>query len=316
VFDWLETIKPKRVVPENEVRLARHLRPLFLEDEASLSAAAVEQHLLSLDLAPATRNKVRTVGRLTIQWAMAARRWRGPNPFELVRRQREPKRTYETLTDAELLAVQKKLRPDRRREFRVSLHLGLRPGELFALRKEDVDFQRGEVRVRRSHGRDTTKTGTERLVPLLPASAQDLFEACQASPSELVFPGEGGGLQRHDTKLTRVIRTAMAAARVAVIDCAYKCRRCGSSVTLPPPVSENVCTACDVLRWPVPRVRPFRWYDLRHAAATLHRRAGADPLAIALVLGHSVRQTTDATYTHLSVGDLHRELGKWSLPRG
>lgn len=316
--EWLQAIRPKRVEPENEVRLSRHLRDLFLDDEASLSAGQIAQHLAALPgLSASSRNKVRSVGRLTIEHARANRRWNGNNPFALVRRVREESRTYVTLTDDELRAVQEKLRPDRRREFRVSLHLGLRPGELFALHKSDVDFNAGTIFVHRSHGRDETKTGKDRLVPLLPAIAQDVYEAHHHSPSDLLFAAPSGARQRADTKLTRVIRTAMVEAGVGIIECTYKCRHCGSRVKIPGGVRENVCTDCDRLRWPVPKVKSYRWYDLRHTCATAHRRAGADPLAVAVTLGHSVQRstTTDRTYTHFTVADLHRELGKWSLPR-
>lgn len=313
---WLAWIAPQRVCPENEERLSRHLRELFLEDEVTLVPALIDEHLTRLHLSPSTRNKVRGVGRLAIERARANGQWSSNNPFALVRRHREPRREYEQLTDVELAAVQAKLRVDRRREFRVAVHLGLRPGELFALQKSDVDFSKGSVFVHRSHGRDETKTGTDRLLPLLPAVTQDFYEAIRGSPNELVFPGEGGKRQREDTKITRVIRTAMAAAGVGIIETTFKCRRCGGSETLPGRPSESVCTGCQVLRWPVPKVRPYRWYDLRHHAASAHRRAGADPLAIAIVLGHSLGSTTtERTYTHFTLEDLHRELGKWSLPR-
>lgn len=315
--EWLVSIASKRVQPANEQRLARHLRGLYLEDETTLTAAMVEEYLAGLPLAPSTRNKARGVGRLALDRARASRRWREVNPFTLAPRAKEPSRKYETLTEAELVAVQEQLRPDRRRMFRLHLHLGFRPGELLALRKSDVDFQAGTILVHRSHGRSATKTGKDRVLPILASIAQDLWEAMQESGSELVFSNADGQQWRHDTKLTRVIRTAMRDAGVGITDVTYKCRRCGSAQHLPPPVSENVCTKCNVLRWPVPTVRPFRWYDLRHAAARCHRRAGADPLAIATVLGHSTRgaTTTDRVYTHFEVADLRRELSKWALPR-
>lgn len=313
---WLAWISPQRVCPENEHRLSRHLRELFLEDESTLTASIIDSHLTQLAVSASTRNKVRGIGRLVIERARAERQWASNNPFTLVKRVREPRRTYEQLTDEELVATQHHLRADRRREFRVSVHLGLRPGELFALRKEDVDFEAGSIRIHRSHGRDETKTGTVRLVPLLTSVAQDVFEAYHQSKSDLVFADPAGRRQQEGTKLTRVIRTAMAAAGVAVVETTYKCRRCGSKETLPGVPSENVCTTCQVLRWAVPRVRPYRWYDLRHTCASAHRRAGADPVAIKTVLGHSLGEsTTEKIYTHFTLADLKRELSKWSLPR-
>ncbi|MFZ5440425.1 MAG: tyrosine-type recombinase/integrase [Myxococcota bacterium] len=322
VHEWLEWIRPQRVDPRNEERLARHLFELYLEDERSLTSAMAEEHLRKLleTLSPATVNKVRGVGRLAIQRAMATRRWSGavPNPFALVRRQREPRRKYETLTPEELLRVQAELRPDRRRLFRVMLHLGLRTGEAFALRKEDIDFVKGTVQIHRSHHRDETKTGRARVVPLLLSVVDDLYEAIRESKTDLLFGDADGALQRYDTKLSRVLRSAMARAGVGIVEVTYKCRRCGSSETIKADrVSENVCT-CGMTRWPVPKVKPIRWYDLRHMCATLHHTAGADQLAISITLGHAVNgddSITSSIYTHLSMADLHREMSMWALPR-
>lgn len=316
---WLERIASRRVAPGNEARLVAHLRELFLEDEGTLTAAMVDEHLAGLmpALSPSTVNKVRGVGRQAVADAQARRLWAGHNPFALVKRQREPRRRYEQLTLAELALVQAQLRPDRRRLFRVSLHLGMRTGELLALRKSDVDFTAGVVRVHRSHGRDTTKTGKERVLPILAAIAGDLLEACQASTSELVFPGAEGDRQRVDTKLTRVLRTAMAAAGVGLTSVAYRCRRRGCGY-----VEEHrhttvdrdrECPRCAFTLWPVPRVKPVRWYDLRHMCATLHHRAGADALCVALAMGHSVRGTTQAVYTHPDAAMMRSELSRWHL---
>lgn len=328
VADWLESIREKRVRPGNEVRLSRYLRPLFLDDEDSLRLDAVEKLLAELvagGLAASTVNKIRGCGRLAVEHAMARRRWSAPNPFALVRRLKEPQRQYELLTLDELAAVQAQLRPDRRRMFRVALHLGLRTGELLALRKEDVDFDRGVVHVRRSHARDETKTGRTRVVPIHPAVAGDLFEALElarkaagdtiARPELLVFGSDTGELQRADTKLTRVLRTAMAAAHVGLLEVVYKCRRpaCRAVKVGAPPVMDTDCDECEFRMWAVASVRPVRWYDLRHICATLHHRAGADPLCIALALGHSVRGTTQAVYTHPDDATMMRELTKWRL---
>jgi integrase len=56
--------------------------------------------------------------------------------------------------------------------------------------------------------------------------------------------------------------------------------------------------------------RPFRFYDLRHTSATLHRLAGADPLVIRLMLGHASRNLTDDLYSHLSIDYQKTELAK------
>ncbi len=320
---WIARVTPLRVVKGAEIYLAEHLGPLLSLTERTLTAAHVEARLLELraTLSANTTNKVRSVGRLAVDHALASRVWNSPNPFALARRQKEVAPQYELLTLEELAAVQRHLRPDRRRLFRVDLHLGLRPGEAFALQARDVDAAARVIHVRRSHGRDTTKTGTIRTVPLVAAVASDVLAALeegdQTNPARLLFPRADGSRHRYDTKLCRVLRTAMAKAGVGLVSITYKCRRCGRSlVDAKPPlrVEERPCGACGASLWPVPKVRPVRWYDLRHMCATFHHRAGADPLCVALALGHSVKGTTHSTYTHPDNATMLRELSRWSLP--
>lgn len=319
---WYQAIAPIRVSPIGEAILLTHLRPLYLDDEASMTVGAISElmgKLIDDGYSPSTVNKVRGTGKRVIDHAMASKRWTGPNPFALARRKREPERTYEMLTLEELGRVQAKLAPDRRRMFRVALHLGLRTGELLSLRKEDVDFELGTVRIHRSHARDVTKTGKERTIPLHPACAGDLLEASLASSSEIIFAAEGGELQRHDTKLTRALRSAMALAGVAITSVTYKCRRryCHAA----PEVHEGVdaveklyCQSCEMRLWPVPEVREVRWYDLRHMAATFHHAARADEVCVAKALGHSIQGMTRSIYTHPTPEQMRAELTKWRLP--
>lgn len=315
---WLEHIATRRVEPKNERRLMRHLRALFLETEATLTVAMIDEHLGKLPpIANATLNKIRGVGRLAVKLAQAQQLWGGVNPFALVERKKEPKHRYTVLTLEELGKVQAKLRPDRRRQFRMALHLGMRPGEIAALRKSDVDFNAGTITVQRSHSRDTTKTGTERIIPILPAIAGDLLEAMAQAPGEVIFAGADGKQQRADTKLANVIRTAMRAANVGVLSVTWKCRRsgCGFRETCEGAnLAPRDCPECNYGLWPVKKVKRFRWYDLRHMCATLHDEHGADLLAISLLLGHSVKGTTERHYVHRQVPKMRAELSRWHLP--
>lgn len=318
---WYQAIAPIRVSPIGEAILLTHLRPLYLDDEASMTVGAISElmsQLIADGYSPSTVNKVRGTGKRVVDHAMAAKRWSGPNPFTLTRRKREPERKYEMLTLEELSRVQAKLAPARRRMFRVALHLGLRTGELLSLRREDIDFEAGTVHVHRSHGRDQTKTGTERIVPMHPAIAGDLLEASLASSSDIIFSAEGGELQRSDTKLTRALRSAMAAAGVAITSVTYKCRRRGCDAE--PEFHEGVdaveklyCQSCEMKLWPVPAVREVRWYDLRHMCATFHHAARADEVCVAKALGHSIAGMTRSIYTHPTPDQMRVELTKWRL---
>lgn len=322
IDEWLEYIRTKRVEPENEVRLARRLEPLRSKTEATLTAGAVAELLeQQADLGASSRNKVRGVGRMVVDWASSHQRWNRPNPFAFVKREKEAKRKYELLTLPDLARVQEHLRLDRQRLFRVALHTGMRPGELMGLRIVDVDFPNGVIHVRVSRDRDTTKTGEPRDIPIHPAIESDLLDACVESKGELVFGHRlDGSLESQNTKLTRILRTAMAKADVGVLGADWKCRRkgCGHVETHLGPIDRRrrrYCPRCEFKLLPVPMIKPVRWYDLRHMCATFHHDVGADRVCVKLALGHSLEGTTEEVYTHPSMEKMRVELTRWSLRR-
>jgi integrase len=315
---WFQRIAPTRVCPDNERRHLRHLAPLASLREGELTKGRIEELFGQLrapagKLSSATLNKVRGTGRLVIADAQGNGEWRGPNPFELVRRQREAKRLYVTLTLPEVALVLPHLRTDRRRLVKAILLVGMRPGEALGLKKEDVDLAGKLLRVRRSHGRNQTKTGKEREFPIPEELVQDLRDAIAESSGEYVFPKRDGTRQRKDTKLTRVIRAALVAAGL-VTGYRYICRRkdCRYEETRQAKEQAQDCPKCGFRLWVSPIPKALRFYDLRHSSATLHRKAGCDPLVIQEVLGHT-SNITDGTYTHLDEDYRRFEINKLKL---
>lgn len=311
---WLT--KVQRVRLHDEQRAIVQLKPLWGLREPELTHEAITDwfnHLVASGYSPVSVNKYRSAGRLAIQHAQANQQWGGANPFELVKRLKEPKRSYELLTLDEVKRVLPHFRADHRRMFRVSMVLGLRPGELFALRKEDISFDRGLVYVRRSHARDTTKTGTPRTLPLLSCIAGDVLEAIRESPSQLLFPAADGELKRADTKSCRLLHAAMRRAGV-VTGWTFTCRApgCEWTMSFAGPCDDMLCPTHG---WKALRngtVKKVRWYDARHMAASFHRLAGADRLAVKLLLGHG-GDITDDVYTHMGEDWVRRELSRFVL---
>jgi integrase len=84
---------------------------------------------------------------------------------------------------------------------KMALLTGMRRGELFRLRWQDVDFERGFIHIR------TPKSGQDQKIPLNPAAREVLSNHPRLS--EFVFPGRGGN-QRTDInkQVTRIKKAA------------------------------------------------------------------------------------------------------------
>lgn len=314
-LEWLASASKRLVCPANERRHIEHLRALWGKSEAELKPGVVMDALADLSerLGPATINKVHSTGRRIVRYAMLRGRWgQTPNPFDVVGRAKERRAIHRILTLEEARLVLPCMRPDRRTQALAMLYLGMRPGELKGLRKEDVDFKMGTIIIRRSNARESTKTGKERAVPLLEGLWPYLEDSARSSTGPYVFPARAGGIQRQDVKMSRTLHTALVAAGL-VTGYTLICRRRGCGHRQEAPHREGRCPKCNMVLWPLGHPIPVRWYDLRHSSATLHRRAGADPLAIQMLLGHAPESLTDSLYTHLTMDDLRRELNKLKI---
>lgn len=313
--EWRANVS--RVWWEKERPRFEHLRPLFDFTESELTPRRVKDHLTALrrkGCAADYCNKIQATGKLIIAEAQLSEEWTKLNPFSVVRRMRARKKKRPTLTIPEARAALPFLREDRRWMAATMLSLGLRNGEELGLLKTAVDLRAKELLVHRSHERDETKTGEDRLVFIPDELVPILEEAIRKSPSEtLVFADENGKQWRHDTNLTRTLGDALRKADV-VTGYRYHCRRkgCGYKETRPEKLALR-CPKCNFKLLVIGIPKKMRWYDLRHSCATLHRLAGADPLAVKVALGHARVDPTDDIYTHLTPAFQRRELNKLRL---
>lgn len=163
--------------------------------------------------------------------------------------------------------------------YRLTLSLGLRRGEVLALRWEDVDFGEGTIRISgsiqelggRIHRVAPKTESSVRTLPLTPSLAQALQAHQKALDEErasigsewqehgLVFPSQVGtpisprNLQRH-------FKLLLAAAKLPAT---------------------------------------IRFHDLRHSCATLLIAQGVHPRVVMEILGHSQISVTMNTYAHV-----------------
>lgn len=317
---WLKRISARRVCPDNERRHIGHMDPLAELKEGQLTKAAIEDLFAKLlkpkgPLGPPTINKLRSTGSLIIRDAQANAQWTGHDPFRLVRPLKSKKVKRPTLTLDELVRTLRCLEAYRARLVRFMVLLGPRPGEALGLLKPDVDLRHEMLKIGRSHARDSTKTGKERELPIPRALLADVRAAMRESPCELVFPTVDGRRQRSDTKLTRMLKAGMIRAGI-VTGCRYICRRRGcryKDERREQAARPQKCPKCGWTLWASPIPKQIRFYDLRHTASTLMRKAGVDPLVIQLALGHEPESLTDSVYTHLDSEYVRRELNKLKL---
>jgi integrase len=110
---------------------------------------AVENWLNSMPVAPGTRYKTKGVMSILFQHAMR-HEWAAMNPIRLVRQSALPLQEEIVLEPVEIAALLAELHDPFRTLILLASVTGLRRGELFGLKWEDVDFNESEIRVVRS----------------------------------------------------------------------------------------------------------------------------------------------------------------------
>jgi hypothetical protein len=172
--------------------------------------------------------------------------------------------------------------------------------------------------VARSWGRETTKGGHAEVIPIAAELVPYLEEALSLSPSELVFPGEDGGMRARHVQLEDVLRRALGRAGI-VQGYRHACRKkgCGHAESAPD-ASPRTCPACGRGLWGKPLVRAIRFHDLRHTTASLLMMSGANPAAVQRIMRHTDPRITTEVYGHLSPNYLRAEVDRLSfgLPAG
>jgi integrase len=265
---WLARYR-QRVRPATlEVALnsLKHLAVFESDLVESMTAAAVEDHLAALGQR-APRSAELTLD--TLKMILRSARERGQMIDEAILRIRKSSRDraeMRFLTWRQVMDLASETIEPYGNMVRFACLTGLRQGELFALREQNVEFERGLVRVT-AGARDgqivPTKTNAgRRRVSLSTEGAKVLREQLIARPSSevgLVFPTSGGKVWRKDNFMSRVFRPAVKRARL----------------------------------------EPLRFHDLRHTYAALMVAAGAHPKLLQVQLGHTSINVTLNTYGHL-----------------
>jgi integrase len=313
---WLRERCPSSSAYRERSRLRRHVMDAALGAVplTAVTAARIEERQREMERAGLARSYLNGLRRVLHTVFARARRdglWSGPNPIDEVEKRPEPKRAYVTLRAEEVPLLLAAVPDGWRAVFAAALYTGLRKGELFGLRRNDVDLDHRTITVRRSYDRETTKGGHADAIPIAEALVPFLEQALASSTSELVFPGPDGHMRSQEADPQKILRTALA--RAGLVDYwVHSCRRCKRSGE---PHTERhadgelrPCPRCGMKLWPTAKVRPMRFHDLRHSTATLLLREHVDAHRVQRLLRHRDMKTTTGTYGHLVVEDLREAI--------
>ena len=313
---WLERygrrLRSQTIIP----MVDKHLRPALGKLPLGGAAAALGPLLNSKigELGPSSLNHLRAYARrlYTVASLSSVGWWARPNPVsrDELPKFKEPKRKPATLAAEEVSALLAVLTPEWRPMFATALFLGLRRGELIALRKEDLDLAAGTLTVARSRDADTTKGGRAVTLPVPEPLRPYLDSAFQGSQSDWLFPKPDGAQRSLDLDVTAVLRRALGRAGL-VEGYEHRCRkaRCGH-VERAPDKTQRRCPKDGRALWLRPLPRRLSFHSLRHSCATLLAKARVHPKVAQQILRHADVETTLAIYTHVDLGDMREALGR------
>jgi integrase len=302
--EWRKTwtdLEPKTKAGYESI-LNKHILPRF--GKARLSAItpdAVQRMVneLAEDHAPNTTRRVYTVMRSILALAVR-RRYLASNAAEAAKLPKKAPRNRERLYlgAAEVRALAEAMPARYKVAVYVAAYCGVRAGELWALRRKDVDLLHGELHVRQAlkdintsseHLTDDekgllfgpTKTHAARKLSL-PEPIRDMLAEHLSgpfpggpSPDAVVFTAAEGGPVRHTLFYSRVFKPTL------VGDEANEDPKKRRKAALPQPY------------------HGLRWHDLRHTCAALSLAVNPNLAMVQARLGHEDIRTTINIYGHL-----------------
>jgi len=285
---WKVRKKAKRSLKDDESRIRKHLDPhldgvLLVHVDSALVTRiekALHRRVDQGAFSPSTSRKVLIL--LGSMLKMALRQgWIAQVPA--IELPKEKHKAYEWIrTDDEirtfLVRASEHRYPGLLQLYATAVYTGLRAGELFGLRWEDIDFEHGLITVQRSYNQPT-KSSRIRRVPLPHALKPMLLawsERCH-SPT-WVFPSERGTMQTPGPKVSN--------------DLFHKVREAAG-------------------------LERMTFHALRHTFASQYMLKGGDIYRLQKILGHSSVKVTER-YAHLSPAAFETDRGRFGdlLPKG
>lgn len=312
---WVAERCPEPSREMARLQLGKHVMKVELADyplpaiTADLLEAKVFERMERAGSAPATVNRLRGMLHAAFEGAsQPPRKWSGRNPVTETRSRTVARKDHPTLSPEQVAQVLEQVPAQWKGVMATAAYLGLRRGELFALKKSDYDRERQTLRVAASHQRDTTKSGRRDVLPV-PSILRPYLERARRTPGFWLFPSADGRQRTKEADPHLVLRRACGRIGLALSWCSYclTCERAGR------PNKQVTKTRPEPARCPVDRrarrVRveeplPIRFHDLRHSCATNLLKAGVPLAHVARILRHSSIRVTNDVYGHLETEDL------------
>lgn len=171
-------------------RYEKHLKPVFGDKEPK-ELAPLDVDRLRVGLLkkrrPATVKNVFELLRRIINFGIEKQLCDGPG-FRIKITTVDNKKT-EDLTPEQLVRLLRAIEEDPHQQagqiMLMALYTGMRRGELFRLKWQDIDFERGFIHIREPKG------GVDQVIPLNDG-AREVLQSIIRTDSEYVFPGRGG----------------------------------------------------------------------------------------------------------------------------
>lgn len=312
---WLAERCPEASREMAGMQLGKHVLGSDLADyplpalTADLLEAKVFERMERGGSSAATVNRVRGSLHSAFESArLPPRRWSGANPVSETRPRKVVRKDRPTLSPEQVAQVLAEVGdPGWRSVMAVAAYLGLRRGEIYALKKSDYDREHQTLRVAASNQRDTTKGGRRDTLPV-PSMLRPYLELARRTAGFFLFPDAHGRQRTREADPHLILRRACARIGLAKEWKSYclTCKRAGrpheqTSKTKPAPA------LCPVDKHPrrvkaVPMA--IRFHDLRHSCATNLLKAGVPIAHVTRILRHSSIRITNDTYGHLGVEDL------------
>jgi len=269
---WLKSYAETSLKPSTlelyKIIVGKHLIPQWGDYRIKEIKTAQIQIYVSERLKKVSPKTVKNEVAVIKEMFKHAHRWGyvKTNQAEHVQRPKVDKREIDILEPPEIEKLLHHSTEAYRMAFRTAVMTGMRAGELWGLQWGDVDWNSGQIYVRRSlwNGAfQTPKTKTSiRKIDIPSSLAFELKKwklACPISKQELVFPNTDGEPTNHNTLIKSHFSPAL--------------RRAG--------------------------LRKVSFHSLRHSNASMRIQAGQNVKYISTQLGHSSINITMDRYGHL-----------------